>query len=132
MIRKAVVVEDNTPTIDSTTSLKTKKTIFRFYQVVWYILGTIELLLAFRFALKLLAANPYSYFTNFIYSLSYPLVLPFEGILRTPYITNGYIFEWSTLIAMAVYLVVAYLIVELLQLIKPVSPEEVEEGINEE
>lgn len=60
---------------------KTKKAIFRTYQVIWYILGVIEVLLAFRILLKLLGANTYSGFTSFIYAISSPFATPFAGIL---------------------------------------------------
>lgn len=107
-----------------------KKTIFRFYQVVWYILGIIEVFLGFRFVLKAIGANPFSGFTTFIYAISEPLVLPFQGILRTN-VTGVYVIEWSTLVAAVVYAVLAYGIVELFQLVKPVTPEEVEETVDE-
>lgn len=106
-----------------------KKVIFRTYQIVWYILGVIEILLAFRFVLKLLGANPFSGFTNFIYALSDPFALPFAGILRITASSNM-VLEWSTLIAMIVYGIVAYGIVSLLQLIKPTTPTEVEQTVD--
>src|SRR5688572_22512241 len=75
----------------------TKKSIFRTYQVVWYILGVIEVLLAFRVALKILGANPLSGFTNLVYTLSDPFALPFAGVLGVSIApATGSIFEWST------------------------------------
>lgn len=111
-------------------TFKKKKTIFRFYQVIWYILSLIEILLVFRFILKALGANSYSGFTAFIYSITDILVLPFQGIFRTS-VTGGNIFEWATIIAAAVYTLLAYGLVELFQFIKPVSVEEVEETVDE-
>lgn len=108
---------------------ETKKVIFRTYQIVWYILGVVEILLAFRFILKLLGANPFSGFTNFIYAVSDPFALPFAGILRIS-VSSGMVLEWSTLIAMIVYGIVAYGIVALLQLIKPTTPTEVEQTVD--
>lgn len=105
-----------------------KKTIFRVYQIIWYILGLIEVLLAFRVGLKFLAAYPGG-FTNMIYSLSDPLAIPFRGILSTPK-TAGSILELSTLLAMLVYALIAYGVVKLLQFMKPVTPEEVEEKVD--
>ncbi|MBI5018852.1 YggT family protein [Candidatus Gottesmanbacteria bacterium] len=106
-----------------------KKVIFRTYQIVWYILGVIEVLLTFRVILKLLGANPLSSFTNFIYAISDPFALPFAGILRTS-ASSGMLLEWSTLIAMTVYAIIAYGIVSLLQLIKPTTPQEVEHSVD--
>ena len=108
---------------------QTKKAIFRSYQVIWYILGVIEVLLAFRMILKFLGASTFSGFTNFIYAISSPFALPFSGILGTT-VSSDLIFEWSTLIAMAVYAIVAYGIVALFQLVKPTNLEEVEETVD--
>ena len=102
-----------------------KKTIFRFTQVVWYILGLIEVLFAFRVVLKLLGANPFVGFTSLIYSLTSPLLAPFNGILGVS-TTGNSIIEWSAIIAAAVYLCVAWGIVYLLDLIYPISPKDVE------
>lgn len=108
---------------------ETKKAIFRSYQVIWYIVGVIEVLLAFRVVLKLLGANTYSGFTNFIYTLSNPFALPFAGILGTT-TSSEMVLEWSTLIAMAVYVVLAYGLCEFLQMIKPTTPQEVEQNVD--
>lgn len=102
-----------------------KKTIFRTYQIVWYILAVIEILLGFRMVLLALGANPTSGFTSFVYALSDPLALPFRGILGTG-VSGAQVFEWSTIIAAIVYAIIAYGIVYLLQLMKPVTPKEVE------
>lgn len=103
-----------------------KKTIFRTYQVIWYILGVIEVLLAFRVVLKMLGANPNSSFVNLVYLISDPLALPFSGIFRVG-VSQGAVFEWSTLVAMAVYALVAFGIIQLMQLAKPTTPQEVEQ-----
>lgn len=104
---------------------ETKKTIFRFNQVVWYILGVIEVILGFRMTLKALGANSFSGFTSLIYAISDPLALPFRGILGTS-ATQGSVFEWSTIIAAIVYLFVAWGLIYLLDLIYPISPKDVE------
>lgn len=102
-----------------------KKTIFRFNQIVWYILGLIEALLMFRFILKALAANPNSGFTDLIYSLTQPLVAPFIGIFGTTIAQNS-VLEWTTLIAALVYLCIAWGLVYLLGLFFPITPSDVE------
>ena len=108
---------------------QTKKAIFRTYQVIWYSLGVIEVLLAFRIVLKFLGANSYSGFTNFIYTLSAPFAVPFAGILGVTGFSDM-IFEWSTFIAMAVYAIIAYGIVALFQIVKPTNPDEVDSTID--
>lgn len=107
-----------------------KKVLFRTYQIVWYILGVIEVLLAFRMALKALGANPLSGFTSLVYAVSDPFALPFYGIFRITVAPQGSVFEWSTLVAALVYLLVAYGIVQLMQMAKPVSKEEVEQTVD--
>ena len=129
VVRQTRVVKPGVTTESPQKTYETKKAIFRSYQVIWYIVGVIEVLLAFRVVLKLLGANTYSGFTNFIYAISGPFALPFAGILGTTASSN-LIFEWSTLIAMAVYAIVAYGIVALFQLIKPTNPEEVEQTVD--
>lgn len=106
-----------------------KRTIYRTYQIIWYLLGVVETLLGFRVLLKLMAANPVNPFTSFIYDISYLLAYPFLGIVSTSVVPTGSVFEWSTIIGMGVYAVLAYALVYLFQLIKPASPEEVEEVV---
>ncbi len=104
-----------------------KKVIFRTYQVIWYILGVIEIVLAFRIFLRMSGAYP-SGFVNLIYFLSAPLAVPFRGILKIT--DEGTVIEWSTFVAMLVYLLIAYGLVNLLQFIKPVTPQEVEKEVD--
>lgn len=108
-----------------------KKTIFRAYQVIWYILAVIEILLAFRMVLKAMGANPLSGFATLIYGLSSPFAGPFVGLFPTPVSQTGAVFEWSTIIAAAVYALVAFGIVQLIHMGKPVSKQEVEQSVDE-
>lgn len=108
---------------------ETKKTIFRTYQVIWFILGLIEVLLTFRIVLKILGANIASPFANLIYIITDPLAVPFTGIFRVSYIVSGAYLEWSTLVGMVVYLLLAYGLVQLMQLVKPTTPQEVNEKV---
>ncbi len=122
----------NAPAVDTGSPQKAygaKKAIFRLYQVIWYILGVVEVFLAARILLKLIAANPNSAFTGFVYSISAPLALPFRGVLGTTTSMDSTI-EWSTIIAMAVYAVVAVGLVKLFQLIKPTTEHEVNQAVN--
>jgi len=80
--------------------------------IVEYILGAVEILLSFRFLLLLFGANRGNAFVDLVYSLSSPLVAPFRGIFAD--IHEGVaMFDWSTLVAMAVYGVLAYMIISL-------------------
>ena len=88
---------------------------------VWYVVGFIEVLLALRFVLKLLGANPESGFVNFIYAITGVLTAPFDTIFGVTSATAGDIqsvFEPSILVAMLVYALIAWGIVKLLNLNK--------------
>ena len=108
-----------------------KHKIFRAYQIIWYLLAVIEILLAFRMALKALGANPNSGFAVLIYGLSAPFARPFVDLFNISVTQHGSIFEWSTIIAAAVYALVAYGIIHLIQMVKPVTKEEVEATVDE-
>lgn len=106
-----------------------KKAIFHTYQIIWYVLGVVEVLLAFRMILKAVGANPFSGFTTLVYALSNPLALPFSGILQTS-VSGAQVFEWSTIVAAIVYALIAYGIIYLIQLLKPVTPDEVSQTVD--
>lgn len=104
------------------------KPLFRTSQVVWYVLAVIEVLLAFRFLLKLFGANTAAGFTQFIYGITYLFAAPFLFVFPAP--QNGRsIFEWSTLLAMAVYFLIAWMIIKAIIMAKPVSTEEADERL---
>ncbi len=82
-------------------------------RIIWYILDLLEVLLLFRFGLKLLGANPDAGFTSFIYSITYPFAEPFLNVFRVTRVA-GSTFEWTTLLAMFVYWLIAYGLIKLL------------------
>jgi hypothetical protein len=82
-----------------------------------------EVLLAFRFVLKLLGANASAGFTNFIYGVTYIFSAPFLSVFHVTQI-EGSVFEWTTLLAMLVYWIVALGIIKLLLIGKTVSTHE--------
>ncbi|MDO8575580.1 MAG: YggT family protein [bacterium] len=98
----------------------TTKPLYRGTQIVWYILSILEILLLFRFLMKFLGANPVAGFTSFIYGATYIFTAPFLSVFRITYVV-GSIFEWTTLLAMLVYWIVAIGIVRLLLIGKTVS-----------
>lgn len=86
-------------------------------QIVWFIVGVITSLLLLRFILALLGANPANAFANFIYELSNLFVAPFRGLLQVSTVEYGVArFEFETLVAVAVYVLVGYGIVKLIEL----------------
>jgi len=117
--------------MDSSYNSPTTKPIYKGIQIVWYLLGLIEALLAFRFILKLLGANAGAGFVSFIYSITQLLAAPFLSIFSKTQI-QGVTFEWTTLIAMLVYLFLAWAIVKLFLISKTVSTPEAAEKLNKE
>jgi len=110
--------------MDATTSSRTQP-LYRGTQAVWYITGIIEILLGFRFLLKLLGANPSAGFTNFIYGITAPFASPFLNVFQVSRVEGSVsALEWTTLLAMAVYWVIAFGIIKLLVIGKPVSTPE--------
>lgn len=99
------------------------KPLYRGTQIVWYILGVLEVLLAFRFVLKLLGANPAAGFSSFIYSVTYPFTLPFSAVFGASR-AGGSVFEWTTVLAMVVYWLVAFAILKVLTMSKAVTTPE--------
>jgi uncharacterized protein YggT (Ycf19 family) len=77
-------------------------------RVVWFIAGVLLTLLAFRFVLVLLGANPSNGFANFIYTVSHPFAAPFFGLFGYSLHYGVSRVEVSTLIAMAVYAILAF------------------------
>jgi len=77
-------------------------------------------LLAFRFVLRLLAANPSAGFSSFIYTVSYPFAGPFLNVFHASKVQEGF-FEWTTLVAMFVFFLIAWGIVRLFFMSKTVS-----------
>ena len=117
--------------MDSSYSSSSTKPLYRGTQVVWYILGLLEALLAFRFVLKLLAANSSAGFSSFIYITSYPFATPFLNVFSATKV-EGSVFEWTTLLAMLVYLLIAWGIVKLFFMSKTVSTPEAAAKLDKE
>ncbi len=86
------------------------------YDMIYYVLWIIELILFLRFALKLLAANSVNEIVAFIYSISLVLVGPFNGMFGTSAV-GGMELEPSVLIAMVFYAIAGYALVSLVKII---------------
>jgi hypothetical protein len=108
--------------MDEGSVMKTDQGHLKARKIVYYILGVLEVLLAFRLVFKLLGANPQSPFVSFIYSVSQAFLAPFSGIFRST-VTKGIeaqsILEPTTIIGMIVYAVIAWGIVKLIEINKP-------------
>jgi disulfide bond formation protein DsbB len=117
--------------MDSSGHSSRVKPLYRGTQIVWYITWLIEALLAFRFVLKFLGANPSAGFSGLIYGVSYPFAAPFLNVFRITQV-KGSLVEWTTILAMLVYWLIAWGIVRLLLLSKPVSAAEAAEELEKQ
>jgi uncharacterized membrane protein len=85
-------------------------------QVVLTLLGILEIGLGLRFGLKLIAANAATDFANFIYGITAPFIAPFAALVATP-TSGGTIVEVTTLIAMAVYALGVWILLQLITIL---------------
>lgn len=88
--------------------------------IVYFIFGVIEALLAIRFVLLLLGANPDAGFSQLIYALSAPFMTPFQAVFGDT-VMRGVVFEWSALLAILVYALLAWGIASLITAVSPRS-----------
>lgn len=83
--------------------------------IIYFFFGVIEVLLLFRLIFKLTGANPISSFVGFIYSLTGIFIMPFAGIFSqatTPGLETTAVLEPATLVALVVYAILAWGIVQ--------------------
>jgi len=108
------------------------KPLYRATQVIWYLLTLLEALLAFRFVLKLLGANAGAGFTAFIYGITGIFVAPFHAVFRVSQPISGSVIEWTTLLAILVYLLVGWGIKRIFVMGKTVSTPEAAEKLSQQ
>src|SRR5450759_5048051 len=95
----------------------------KFNDYLLWFLTVLETVLAIRFLLKLIGADPNNPFAGFLYALTAIPLLPFQGIVNSPSIHLYQAFEFSTLIAIAIYYLVFYALRRFIRLLVS-SPEE--------
>jgi uncharacterized protein YggT (Ycf19 family) len=83
-------------------------------RIIYISLGVLEILLGLQFVLKQIGANPDSGFSVFIHSITAPFLAPFNALVGTPtYMDSS--FEFTTLIAMAVYALFVWILAQLIE-----------------
>lgn len=94
----------------------------RIYRMVYYAMGVLEVLLCLRFVFKLLGANPTNVFAAIIYAFSSFFVLPFLTLFpraeTTEIIEVHKTFEPGTIVAMAVYALLAVGVAKLILIMR--------------
>jgi hypothetical protein len=90
-----------------------RQLLYRISQLIWLAFGCLEALIGLRIVLKMIAANPGAGFAELVYALSLPFLLPFNNLTTNPS-AQGMIFEVTSIIAMAVYALIAVVLVQAL------------------
>ena len=88
---------------------------YRAQQAIYLVFGIIEALIAIRFVLEALGANPNAGFAQFIYGITAFFMAPFVGLFGMPRLGTSVV-EWSALVAIVVYALLATLLVRLVWL----------------
>lgn len=82
------------------------------------VFGIIEFLLFLRFIFKFFVVNSSTPFVAWVYGASASLVSPFARILPDLKL-GGFVIDFSTLVALIVYVLIAYLILQIFSYIGP-------------
>jgi hypothetical protein len=101
------------PSVQYGSSPITFQDLAQFLRVAWFLLGLIEALIALRFSLALLGANPDNEFAAMVYAVTMPFVAPFRTLFPTPVVGSS-IFEGYALVAMLVLFVIWWVAIKFL------------------
>jgi YggT family protein len=80
---------------------------FKITQLIWLALGLLEAVIALRVLFKLIGVNGANTFAAFLYNVSNLFVAPFASLVGAPAF-GGMVLEISSIIAMIVYLLIAW------------------------
>ena len=105
----------------STTVVPTKRErrlagLARVQQIIYFVASVFAVIIFLRFVLLLLGANPANGFAHFIYGVSSPLVAPFLSLFGSEPQYGNSMLEISSLVAIAVYYLVAWGIAKIITL----------------
>ena len=81
----------------------------RLTQLIYWVFALVEGLILIRLVLKVLGANQAAGFAQFIYGITGPLVAPFINLFSNPAYQNS-VLELSSIVALIVYALVAWLL----------------------
>jgi hypothetical protein len=82
---------------------------FKATQLVWLLFGVLEALIALRIGLMLIGANPASPVVALIYGITAVFLLPFVGLIGSPTV-GGMVLEISSMFAMLIYALIAWVV----------------------
>lgn len=107
-----------------------RTTTFKATQLVWLLFGLLEAALGLRVIFKLIAVNPENPFAAFLYRVTDLFLAPFQSLVGAP-AAGGMVLEVSTIIAMIVYLLIAYALERIIYLLfyRPRGPVDVRQTV---
>jgi hypothetical protein len=85
---------------------------YKVQQAIYLLFGILEGLIAIRFILRLLGANPEAGFAAFIYGVTAPFLAAFVGLFGTPQY-NGSVLELHSIVAIIFYALLAWALAKL-------------------
>lgn len=91
--------------------------IAKVVRFIWLATGLLEFMILLRMLLKLIAANPNNVFTQLVYGFTDLFLWPFTGLIASPSAGNGMVLEISSFFALLVYAVLAWVVVQMVQLL---------------
>ncbi len=80
---------------------------FKATQIIWLLLGLLEAVIALRVVFKLIAVNAANPFATLLYNVTNLFVAPFASLTGSLAV-GGMVLEISSIIAMIVYLLIAW------------------------
>jgi len=107
-------LEENKRAIDAANQ---NSAVARVVNVVYYLFGIVEVVLVIRVLLHLVAANSNNGFANIIDAISYPFVALFASLVQNPILGTTSVLEITTIIAMVVWAIVAWLVARFVWLV---------------
>jgi len=103
---------------------------YKVTQLIWLLLALLEGALALRITFKLIGVNAANPFAALLYSVTDLFVAPFASLIGAPQ-ADGMVLEISSLIAMIVYLLIAWAIAAIVNVLfyRPRGPVSVSQTI---
>jgi hypothetical protein len=89
---------------------------FKATQLIWLLLGILEVMIALRIGLLLIGANPNSPIVALIYGLTSIFLFPFTGLIGSP-ASGNMVLELSSVFAMIVYALIAWAVERIVWLV---------------
>jgi len=112
---------EGSSTASQSRSASRRRTLAKATQIIWLLTGILEILIGIRFVLKLLGANPQAGFAQLIYGMTAVFLVPFNALFASPS-AAGSVLEVSSLVAMLVYALGAWIVVRVMWVVLEEEP----------